>query len=367
MEIEFKDLVKNYGKTEVVKSVNLSVRSGEFTVLVGPSGCGKSTTLRMVAGLEEITGGEITFDKKVINQVEPDKRSVAMVFQDYALYPHMSVYENISFGLKMKKQPKDLIEKKVKEAAEMLDLNDYLDRKPAALSGGQRQRVAMGRAVVKEAGVFLFDEPLSNLDAKLRSKMRLEIKKFHQQTKKTVIYVTHDQLEAMTLADKLVVMSDGHIEQVGTPLSIYQNPKTLFVASFIGTPGMNLFNGRLERSGDRFNFTQENNLFSFPLPKDKSFSSHLNKKVVLGIRPSDIFVTTSEDKIPEGWKTTKAEVELIELLGKNAFLTLKLNELEFTGEIMGNHEISEVSLSFNLHHAHIFDKESGVNLNFNSN
>ena len=366
MKIEFKNLVKNYGKTRVVKSIDLKINDGEFAVLVGPSGCGKSTTLRMVAGLEEITDGQITFDENEVNDIEPNNLGVAMVFQDYALYPHMTVYENIAFGLRMNKMPKDEIKKKLEEAARMLDLNDYLHRKPASLSGGQRQRVAMGRAVVKDSGVFLFDEPLSNLDAKLRSKMRLEIKKFHQLTKKTVIYVTHDQLEAMTLADKLVVMSDGHIEQVGKPLEIYQNPRTLFVAGFIGTPGMNLFDGILEKKDEKIYFTQKDNCFSFSLPDEKCFDNFVGKEIILGIRPSDIFVSTSEDQIPEGWKATKARVDLIELLGKNAFLTLKLSDLEFTSEIMGNYQVEEgdeVSLSFNLHHAHLFSKESGMNLN----
>ncbi len=244
--LTLRDLVKNYGNTEVIHSINLEVADGEFVVFVGPSGCGKSTTLRMIAGLEEVTGGRIEIGGRNVNNLEPKDRNIAMVFQNYAIYPHMTVRKNIGFGLRTSKKSRDEKEARIDEVAELLGMTDYLSRKPAALSGGQRQRVAIGRALVRNPSVFLFDEPLSNLDAQLRTQMRLEIKKLHARVGTTIVFVTHDQVEAMTMADRIVIMRDGHIQQVGTPAQVYHEPANTFVAQFIGAPSMNLLPARVE-------------------------------------------------------------------------------------------------------------------------
>src|SRR4030088_1813345 len=249
-QVSLRKVVKRFDDTEAAPGTDRDIADKEFVVLVGPSGCGKSTTLRMIAGLEEITGGEIAADGEIVNDVPPKDRDMAMVFQNYALYPHMTVYQNMSFGLRLKHYPKPEIEKRVQEAARILDITELLDRKPRQLSGGQRQRVAMGRAIVRNPKVFLFDEPLSNLDAKLRVQMRTEIKRVHQKVRTTTVYVTHDQVEAMTLADRVVVMNDGRIEQVGRPHDLYHMPQTRFVAGFIGSPAMNFLPGRLQQNGD---------------------------------------------------------------------------------------------------------------------
>src|SRR5881275_844226 len=248
-QVLLKDLNKKYDEVHAVKDVNLHIRDKEFIVLVGPSGCGKSTTLRMVAGLEEITAGEIAIGDRVVNDLPPKDRDIAMVFQNYALYPHMTVYDNMAFGLKMRKFPKAEIQKRVRDAAEILGIQDLLKRKPRQLSGGQRQRVAVGRAIVRHPQVFLFDEPLSNLDAKLRVQMRVELKRLHERLETTAIYVTHDQVEAMTMADKIVVMHDGIVEQIGTPLDLYDKPENQFVAGFIGSPAMNFLHGKVKANG----------------------------------------------------------------------------------------------------------------------
>lgn len=363
-QVTLKNIKKNYGQVKVVHDFDLDINSGEFVVLVGPSGCGKSTTLRMIAGLEEITSGEILIAGKIVNETSPAERGVAMVFQDYALYPHMSVFENMAFGLRQKKIAKDEIEDRVLKASEMLGLTGYLHRKPANLSGGQRQRVAMGRAMVKNSPVYLFDEPLSNLDAKLRSKMRVEIKKFHQTMKGTSIYVTHDQLEAMTLADKLVVMNGGIVEQVGTPLDIFENPKTLFVATFIGTPQMNIFEMTAYKEKSGFVLKSNDGTITLSLPKSKEIGLSDGLKVKLGIRPSDIFISLPEDQIPSEWKVT-GELLVIELLGKSAYLNLKIGGEECVGEVMGRFSATpgdKLLLSLNLNHIHLFDSESGKNL-----
>ena len=247
--VELKDIRKQYGALEVIHGVSLSIEDGEFIALVGPSGCGKSTLLRMIAGLEDISGGDVVIGNEIVNQLTPRERNIAMVFQSYALYPHMTVAENIGFNLRISGQPKSVIDERVGEAARMLDLTALLDRKPGQLSGGQRQRVAMGRAVVRNPAVFLFDEPLSNLDAKLRVQMRSEIKTLHQKVQTTSVYVTHDQIEAMTLADRIVVLNKGRIEQIGTPMELYRNPANLFVAAFIGSPAMNMVDGTIESEG----------------------------------------------------------------------------------------------------------------------
>src|SRR5579884_2953918 len=250
-EVALRDVVKRYDDVEAVRSITLDIPNNEFVVLVGPSGCGKSTTLRMIAGLEEVTAGDIYIGGELVNDLPPKDRDIAMVFQNYALYPHMTAFENMSFGLKLRRFPKEEIRKRVDHAARILDITELLDRKPKALSGGQRQRVAMGRAIVRNPKVFLFDEPLSNLDAKLRVQMRTEIKKVHQTVKTTTVYVTHDQVEAMTLADRIVVMNGGKIEQIGSPNDLYHHPKTRFVAGFIGSPAMNMLNARVEGSGNQ--------------------------------------------------------------------------------------------------------------------
>ena len=302
-------LVKHYDGAEkpTVTNVSLTVNDGEFLVLVGPSGCGKSTTLRMIAGLEDITGGELRIGDKRMNEVHPKDRDIAMVFQSYALYPHMTIRENMAFGLKMRKFPADEIASRVKEAAEMLDLSHLLDRKPKALSGGQRQRVAMGRAIVRRAPVFLFDEPLSNLDAKLRVQMRAEIAKLHKKLGTTIIYVTHDQVEAMTLADRIAVLHAGILQQHATPLELYETPANRFVASFIGSPGMNFCDG-LGRNGSVEGFGTH-----FPLPERlKNFEG----KCVIGIRPEHLH----EEKPGEGAVEVLLDVDLIEPLGAETYL-----------------------------------------------
>lgn len=363
-QIELKNIKKCYGETTVIEDLSLSVNDKEFVVLVGPSGCGKSTTLRMVAGLEEITGGTLSISDKVMNHVSPTDRGISMVFQDYALYPHMTVEENLSFGLRLKKTPKEEIEKRIKEAARMLDLEVYLKRKPADLSGGQRQRVAMGRAIVKQSKVFLYDEPLSNLDAKLRHKMRTEIKRFHINANTTSLYVTHDQLEAMTLGDKLVVMSEGKIEQVGTPLEVYQHPNTKFVATFIGNPTINMFECTLTGKDGALSIKEDNGVFEFPLPESKQDHLSTGTKCWMGIRPSDIFISKEDDHLPEEWKT-KAKVDIVELLGKNAYISMEKKGILFQSEVMGTEFPKfgdEKLLSFNLNHIHLFDKETEQNL-----
>lgn len=286
-EILLKNVVKNYGKLEVVHGINLEIEHNEFVVLVGPSGCGKSTTLRMIAGLEDITGGEISIGGTVVNDLAPRKRDISMVFQNYALYPHMTVRENLGFGLKIARQSKAMIEERVNEAASILSIEDLMDRTPAELSGGQRQRVAMGRAIVRHPQVFLFDEPLSNLDAKLRVQMRTEIKRLHQKVKTTIVYVTHDQVEAMTLADRIVVMKDGYIQQVGTPLEVFERPVDTFVASFIGSPPMNLIPGEIVRRDDRLHVVFKADQ-TVPIPKDLANSISEGQKVIFGFRADDL-------------------------------------------------------------------------------
>lgn len=365
--LELKNICKSYDdKLTIIDNFNLNINLGEFVVIVGPSGCGKSTMLRMIAGLEEITSGEFFINGKDVSHLEPSKRDVAMVFQDYALYPHMNVYDNLAFGLKIKKVDEKIIKEKVLKAAEILDLTYYLERKPSDLSGGQRQRVAMGRAIVKDAKIFLFDEPLSNLDAKLRHKMRSEIKKFHLDQKGTSIYVTHDQLEAMTLADKLVVIRKGVIEQVGSPQEVFNNPKNSFVGEFIGTPAMNLLEVELEYKSGSVYAIGKNNAFNFKLSENKILFHTQNKlspkKAILGIRPTDIVIHTNEEA---GWNA-KFEVLFSELLGHEANIVLKYADLEINSLIPAMHlpsVLKSAEFYFKLHFAHLFDHDSGINLN----
>jgi multiple sugar transport system ATP-binding protein len=367
--LDIKNVSKSYdNKLTIIDNFNLKINEGEFVVIVGPSGCGKSTMLRMLAGLEDLSSGELLLNGKDISHAEPSKRDVAMVFQDYALYPHMNVFDNLAFGLKINNVDKKIIKEKVEKAAAILDLTAYLERKPSDLSGGQRQRVAMGRAIVKDAKIFLFDEPLSNLDAKLRHKMRAEIKKFHIDQKGTSVYVTHDQLEALTLADKLVIIRAGKIEQVGSPQDVFNNPKNSFVGEFIGTPAMNLLDVDLEYGSDAsVSVIGKERAFVFKLPeskikffKEKKLSP---KRAVLGIRPTDIVPYTNEEA---GWNA-KFSILFTELLGHEANLLIKYADTEMSSLIPAMHiprpEVKSSEFYFKLHFAHIFDKETGENLN----
>jgi multiple sugar transport system ATP-binding protein len=361
-EVVISNVYKMYGKVEAIHGINLEIKDKEFIVFVGPSGCGKSTTLRMIAGLETISSGTMRIGDRVINDLAPKDRSVAMVFQNYALYPHMNVYDNMSFGLKLKKHPKEVIQSRVREAAEILGLTELLKRKPFELSGGQRQRVAMGRAIVRKPAVFLFDEPLSNLDAKLRTQMRAEIKRLHQKVQSTIVYVTHDQVEAMTLADRIVVMRDGYIEQVGSPVDLFQNPVNTFVAGFIGNPPMNLIPCSLEGDGKTISCQEK---FSLPVPESKAGFLHANghrgKDVILGIRPESLSVNTgNHDHLPDAWKVN-ALVDFVEPLGSETYLHVKIQDIAFQARTKGTTTITEgdtVPLVFDLERMHLFDGTS---------
>ena len=347
--LDLKNITKIYPNgTKAVHETSLSIDEGEFMVFVGPSGCGKSTLLRMVAGLEEITEGEITLDGNLINEVDPSERDIAMVFQNYALYPHMNVYNNLAYGLKNRGIDKQAIEQKVNDAAKLLQISDYLQRKPSMLSGGQRQRVAMGRAIVRNPKIFLFDEPLSNLDAKLRIQMRLEIKKLQQKVGVTSIFVTHDQTEAMTLADKLAVINNGVIEQLSTPIEIYNNPKSLFVAGFIGSPQMNFMEGELK-----------NNTLSAEGFEIKNVKSDYNGEVTLGIRPEHL--SQSDNGL------INLTVDLVEQLGSDNLVYGQLKDKkDFCYRCPGNLTIkkgSKLSLNIDNDNYFIFDKSSGKRVN----
>ena len=349
-KINLKNLQKSYGKTKVIHDLSVDIKEGELVVIVGPSGCGKSTLLRMVAGLEDINSGSILFDNKEVNDLEPRERNIAMVFQNYALYPHMTVFQNMSYSLRILKIPKDEINSRVQKAAEILELGELLERRPSQLSGGQRQRVAMGRAIVRDPVAFLFDEPLSNLDAKLRVQMRLEIKKLQTQLKTTSLYVTHDQVEAMTLADRMVVMNEGNVEHVGTPLEVYTKPKTLFTAQFIGSPAMNILKGECQSS--------QINLSSGA--KLKTNSKH-NGRVNVGLRPEDF--TINEKGL------IKLNVELVELIGANTLIHGRLensNEIlvaSIAGVISESEIGNQINLSFDENKLHLFDVNSNQRIN----
>ena len=347
---------------EAVKDFNLEIADKEFIIFVGPSGCGKSTTLRMVAGLEEISEGTLKIDGKVMNDIDPKDRDIAMVFQNYALYPHMTVFDNMAFGLKLRKVPKDQIEKQVREAAKILDLEHLLDRKPKALSGGQRQRVAMGRAIVRNPRVFLMDEPLSNLDAKLRVQMRTEIAKLHDRLGATIIYVTHDQTEAMTLGTRIVVMKDGVVQQVDTPQNLYNEPGNLFVAGFIGSPQMNFMDAVVEKAAAGLYLNVGGHKFLLPASKAKALEEkgYVGKTVVAGIRPENI----SDDqamvaKYPEA--TFDAEINVYELLGAEVFLYFDFAGTPMTARVdpaTTARTGSRVRFALDVEKLHIFDKET---------
>jgi multiple sugar transport system ATP-binding protein len=358
-ELRLEHIQKKYDKDVIaVDDFNLHIQDKEFIVFVGPSGCGKSTTLRMIAGLEEITEGGLFIDDKKMNDVAPKDRDIAMVFQNYALYPHMNVYDNMAFGLKLRKFKKDEIDKRVQNAAKILGLEAYLDRKPKALSGGQRQRVALGRAIVRDAKVFLMDEPLSNLDAKLRVQMRAEIQKLHKRLQTTTIYVTHDQTEAMTMATRLVVMKDGVIQQVGAPKEVYDNPNNVFVGGFIGSPAMNFLTGTIKDSdfvmGDVKVRIPEGKL---KLLKEKGYTG---KEIILGIRPEDIhdelvFIESTPDT-----KIT-ASIEVAELMGAETYLYSKVADQDFIARIDSRSDIQggeTLDLALDMNKAHFFDAET---------
>jgi multiple sugar transport system ATP-binding protein len=317
--VDLKNVNKVYdGKVKAIQDASLLIEDREFVVLVGPSGCGKSTLLRMIAGLEDISSGEIYIDGKVVNEVAPKNRDIAMVFQNYALYPHMTVFDNMAFGLKLRKFPKDEIRSRVEEAAKILDIDDYLNRKPKALSGGQRQRVALGRAIVRKPKVFLFDEPLSNLDAKLRVQMRIEINRLHHKLQTTMIYVTHDQVEAMTMGDKIVVLKDGLIQQVDTPLNLYNEPANKFVAGFIGSPAMNFFPGELVSNG---NLTFKSDIIEMDIPQRLSdiLKDYGHREIILGIRPEHLYDLSlvKEKKLSS---PQNIQIDVVEPIGNEIFV-----------------------------------------------
>ena len=361
VEMQLNHIHKKYDNAEnySVTDFNLHIKDREFIVFVGPSGCGKSTTLRMIAGLEDISEGELKIGDVVMNDVAPKDRDIAMVFQNYALYPHMSVYDNMAFGLKLRKYDKAEIDKRVKNAAEILGLAQYLERKPAALSGGQRQRVALGRAIVRDAKVFLMDEPLSNLDAKLRVAMRAEIAKLHRRLETTTIYVTHDQTEAMTMADRIVIMKDGIVQQIGSPQEVYNTPNNVFVAGFIGSPAMNFFNVTLQDG-----VISNGKGLSLQLPEAKKKlleeKGYNGKELIFGIRPEDIKgAQIAIDTYPSS--TVKAEVVVSELLGAETMLYTRVDDTEFVSKVDARdfHNPGEtVELAFDLNKSHFFDKET---------
>ena len=351
---------------QAVKDFNLEIEDKEFIIFVGPSGCGKSTTLRMIAGLEEISGGTLKIGDKVMNDVEPKDRDIAMVFQNYALYPHMTVYDNMAFGLKLRKVPKDQIDKAVREAARILDLEKLLDRKPKALSGGQRQRVAMGRAIVRNPKVFLMDEPLSNLDAKLRVQMRIEISKIHQRLGATIIYVTHDQTEAMTLGTRIVVMKDGVVQQVDTPQHLYEQPGNLFVAGFMGSPQMNFIDAQIaEKGGDLIAKVGEYDIV-IPAAKAKVLKDggYVGKTVVLGIRPEDIHDSQMFIEASPSVPMTST-VKVYELLGAEVFLYFDVNGTQVTARVdpRTNSKTGDtIKFAFDMEKSHFFDKETELTI-----
>ena len=360
--LSLKNICKVYPNGfEAVKNFNLEIADKEFIIFVGPSGCGKSTTLRMIAGLEDISSGELKIGDRVVNDVEPKDRDIAMVFQNYALYPHMTVYDNMAFGLKLRKVPKDEIDKMVKEAAKVLDLTQLLDRKPKALSGGQRQRVAMGRAIFRNPKVFLRDEPLSNLDAKLRVQMRIEIAKLHQRLGTTIIYVTHDQTEAMTLGTRIVVMKDGVIQQVDTPQNLYEKPQNLFVAGFMGSPQMNFLDAVVRINGTAV--TLEVAGQSIPLPPAKAKKlidgGYNGKTVTMGIRPEDVY--DSEMFIETAKCVFSSTIKVYELLGAEVFLYFDLGEFAMTARVDPRSNArpgDTVRFAFDVEKIHVFDKET---------
>lgn len=357
--ISFKNVVKTYDNdVTVIPDLNLEIKDKEFVVLVGPSGCGKSTTLRMIAGLEAVSGGEIYIGDKMVNEVLPKDRDIAMVFQNYALYPHMTVYKNMAFALELRKVPRDEIDRKVREAAKVLELEEYLDRKPKALSGGQRQRVALGRAMVRDPEVFLLDEPLSNLDAKLRTEMRSQIAALHKRLQTTFVYVTHDQTEAMTMGDRIVVMKQGVVQQFDTPQNLYNCPCNMFVAGFIGSPRMNFVNAKVEKEGEKavlvFNESR------IPVKDTAAILPYVGKDVVLGIRPEDLHAEET-GTAAAAEHTIRAEVDLAEMMGSEIYLYLTCEGEKMIARVPSKTDIQadeHVRLVIDIDKIHVFDKET---------
>ncbi|MFA5864203.1 MAG: sn-glycerol-3-phosphate ABC transporter ATP-binding protein UgpC [Phycisphaerae bacterium] len=353
------------GGVQAVREVDLAIHDSEFVVLVGPSGCGKTTTLRMIAGLEEISGGNIKIGERVVNDVPPKDRDIAMVFQNYALYPHMSVYKNMAFGLQLRKMPKDQIRQRVMDAAKILGIDHLMERKPKALSGGQRQRVAVGRAIVRQPKAFLFDEPLSNLDAKMRVETRAELKKLHRRLKTTTIYVTHDQEEAMTLGDRVVVMKDGEVQQVDNPLAIYDRPVNKFVAGFLGTPPMNLFTGRIVYRNQDVYFDEGANLILLPAKWRERLARYKDQKMVLGVRPENLY-PKAEGAFAGRDNSMKVKIEVVELLGDKMDLYMaSANHSHIICRIdshAGLKEGQEILMYMDVNRVHVFSDDIGVNV-----
>lgn len=348
--VKFNNVSKKYDKITILENFNLEIRDKEFLVLVGPSGCGKSTTLRMIAGLETVTSGELYIGDTVVNKIAPRNRDIAMVFQDYALYPHLTVYDNMAFGLKMQKVAKQEIHEKVTAVAKTLGLEDLLQRKPKQLSGGQRQRVAIGRAIVRNPKVFLFDEPLSNLDAKLRVQMRVEISRLHKTLDTTIVYVTHDQIEAMTLADRIVVMKDGYIQQIGTPIELYEKPQNAFVGSFIGSPVMNQVSCKLEGKQITGN--------GFSLLLDKEYKT---QDIILGIRPQDLQIAETNDTI-----FLKSKIDIIEPIGSETYIYFTVEEKQWVAKCDGLPKVQEgtdISFTVKKQNMHIFSGDGNTRVN----
>lgn len=359
--LSLQHIYKKYaGGVTAVSDFCLDIDDKEFIVLVGPSGCGKSTTLRMIAGLEEISEGELYIGDQLVNDVAPKDRDIAMVFQNYALYPHMTVYENMAFGLKLRKTPKDEIKRRVVEAAKILDIEHLLDRKPKALSGGQRQRVALGRAIVREPKVFLMDEPLSNLDAKLRVQMRTEISKLHKRLQTTFIYVTHDQTEALTMGSRIIVMKDGFVQQIDTPVNLYNKPCNMFVAGFIGSPQMNFINAVLSKNGGKY--TLDFDKYHVPVPESKvnaDLDNYVGKEVVLGIRPEHVH--DEPEEIAKAECLLKANVDVTELMGAEIYLYVNINGTPITARVEPTSTAKpgdDIEIAFDLSKLHIFDKDT---------
>jgi multiple sugar transport system ATP-binding protein len=359
-EIELRDVTKRFGKITAVDRINLTVKDKEFLALVGPSGCGKTTTLRMIAGLEELTEGDLYIGDVKVNDIPPKERDIAMVFQNYALYPHMSVYKNMSFGLRLRKFRKEEIDTRVREGARILGIEELLARKPKELSGGQRQRVAMGRAIVRKPRVFLFDEPLSNLDAKLRVQMRGELAKLHEQLETTIVYVTHDQIEAMTLAERIVVMKDGIIMQIGTPLEVYNNPKNIFVAGFIGSPAMNFFDVRLTERKRALCVEGENFKMAVPRSLRKRYLKTKDQEAILGIRPQHIFDKEIRGPFPGG-ELLRATVEVVEPVGSEVILLASCGSTQIMAMVDPQtlaKPHAEIEFLVDMNHMHLFDKST---------
>ena len=355
--VTFENVVKQFGDVKAVNNLNIHVADKEFLVLVGPSGCGKTTALRSLAGLEEITSGNLKIGDRVVNDVAPKDRDIAMVFQSYALYPHLSVYDNMAFGLKLRKVPKEEIKRRVTEAADILGIQELLQRKPRQLSGGQRQRVAVGRAIVREPKVFLFDEPLSNLDAKLRVAMRAEISKLHQRLQTTFIYVTHDQTEAMTMATRIAVINKGVLQQLDTPQNLYDHPKNLFVAGFIGSPAMNFFPGKLRKDGDKLVVDAGDFVVAIPPSRAQQFEAHAGKDIIFGIRPENIhdaeYVPTNIDA-----EKVAVKVDVTELMGNEIFLYLVSVKNTFVARVDPRSKLrvgEQATVAFDMDNVHIFD------------